>query len=123
MGTVLGVLGKIAGTLGGVFATVFGVLGLVVGVLTGVRVFLFLGGFFGILGAFLWFFFWYLDRKTLILPTIVFSVFFVVFLCGFSLVIIHSGDEAAAETETAETIVESVGYETAEEAEAAPQPI
>lgn len=44
--------------------------------------YLFLFGFLGVLYTFLWFFFRYLDRKKLLLPTIAFALFFVVFLGG-----------------------------------------
>ena len=108
MNVVLNILDTIASVLGVIPRT----WSLVVGILGPFGMFLFLGGFFGLLITFLWFFFRYLDQKRLVLPTFVFTVFFLVFLSGNILMIAYdkNPDSSAqlAKTEavnTEETVV------------------
>lgn len=62
----------------------------------------FMIGFFGLLFTFLWFLFRFLDRSRLALPTIVFALFFIIFLSG-NLLMLSQETHArkAAESESA----------------------
>ncbi|MBQ9460052.1 MAG: hypothetical protein IJU66_09000 [Oscillospiraceae bacterium] len=63
----------------------------------------FLIGFYGLLLAFLWFLFSYLDKKRLTLPVVVFTLAFFVFLSGNLLMISQeqkSGEESSVQAET-----------------------
>ena len=77
---------------------------------------IFLMGFYGLLMAFLWFFFWYLDRKKLVLPTIVFSLFFVIFISGTTLLLFR-GDEDQSAAASGQETVEIEESESAESGE------
>ena len=83
MDAVMGVLGQI----GNVFQIVLGVLSVGLDVLLNFSAVLFVGGFIGVLLTFLWFFFKYLDKKSLVLPAIAFTLFFIIFLGGNVLLI------------------------------------
>lgn len=103
--TVLGILS----TIGGIFGEISAVSSRVMGVLNSMSMYIFLGGFFGLLFAFLWFLFRYLDKKRLTMPVVMFTLFFLIFLGGNLLLISSSRAEAeaqlqaiSAETQTAE---------------------
>ena len=83
MDAVTGVLGQI----GNIFQIVVGVLSAGLDVLLNFSAVLFVGGFIGVLLTFLWFFFKYLDKKSLVLPAIAFTLFFIIFLGGNVLLI------------------------------------
>lgn len=104
MGAVTGVLGKVGGVfgaVGGVFGGVFGVLGETLDLLGRYGAYLFIAGFFGVLMAFLWFFFRYLDRKRLALPTVLFTFFLVVLLGGGAMMLQHGVPEPEEDAESA----------------------
>lgn len=86
MDVILKILDAIAAVLG-FFPRTWG---MIVDVLGPFGLLLFVGGFFGLLIAFLWFFFRYLDQKRLVLPALVFTLFFLVFLSGNLLMIAHN---------------------------------
>lgn len=86
MDAVLGVLNTIAG----IFGRVSGALSSVNNILGNLSAYIFLGGFFGLLFAFLWFLFRYLDKKKLTLPALLFVLFLVIFLGGNLLLISNS---------------------------------
>ncbi|MBQ9647761.1 MAG: hypothetical protein IJV43_05290 [Oscillospiraceae bacterium] len=106
MGAVLGVLSTVTGVISGV-------LSLVVDILGEFGVLLFIGGFFGLLVAFLWFFFRYLDKKRLTLPTIVFMLFFVIFLGGNILIIAQDARTRDAEPAQIESSAAEAGADIA----------
>lgn len=87
MNVVLNVLDAIAAVLG-FFPNTWS---LIVDILGPFGLLLFVGGFIGLLITFLWFFFRYLDQKRLVLPALVFTLFFLVFLSGNILMIAHYG--------------------------------
>lgn len=68
---------------------VFGILGAVLDALCKFSIWIFLGGFFGVLLTFLWFLFRYLDKKKLFLPVVVFTLCFLVFLSGSILLLLQ----------------------------------
>lgn len=87
MDAVKGVLGTVVGVAGPIFHTTGTVFSVAGEVLSGMGSTIFVLGFIGILLTFLWFFFRYLDKKQLTLPTVVFIFFFFVFLSGNLLLI------------------------------------
>lgn len=106
MNAVLTVLDAIAAVLG-FFPNTWN---MVVDILGPFGLLLFVGGFIGLLITFLWFFFRYLDQKRLVLPALVFTLFFLVFLGGNILMIAHdahtglTGNAAGAEASSLEDV-------------------
>lgn len=70
---------------------------------------IFLLGFYGLLLAFLWFLFSYLDKKRLTLPVVVFTLAFFLFLGGNLLMIAE--DQNAKDSEPA-AVTQTVGSES-----------
>ena len=113
MDAVFSVLKTVAGVVGGVFHAIGAALGLIVEILGEFGVLLFVAGFFGLLMAALWFIFRYIDKKRLTLPTVVFMLFFLLFLGGNVLMLAHdthtrgAGEpaETAQQTELVEQAV------------------
>ena len=87
MDAVKGILAAVLGVVGPVFGAVDRILSAVVQILTQFGVAIFVAGFVGVLFAFLWFLFRYLDKKKLTLPALVFTLFFLIFLSGNMLLI------------------------------------
>ncbi len=101
MDAVLGTIGTVAGVIGPIFGIIGRAFSNMGSILTKFGIAIFLAGFFGILLAFLWFFFRYLDEKKLSLPAAVFTLFFFVFLSGNLLLIARDAqlrDAQAKET-------------------------
>lgn len=103
---ILDVLAKVFGVLRNTGATI----GSVTDILKNYSVLIFLGGFFGLLLAFLWFFFRYLDKKRLALPAMLFTLFLLIFLGGNLLLIMRDTDGGSV------TIQPEVHSELTEEA-------
>ena len=102
MDSVFGVLSTVLGAIAGFFAMVGDTHELVLDLFSGYGVTFFVLGFFGLLFTFLWFLFRFLDRSRLALPTIVFALFFIIFLSG-NLLMLSQETHArkAAESESA----------------------
>ena len=105
---VLGIFATVTGAVSGFFSTIVDISG-PFGTL------IFIAGFVGLLFTFLWFFFRFLDKKRLALPTILFALFFVLFLSGNLLLIAQDArtggadGSAAAEQQTVQTLVPAEG--------------
>ena len=82
---------------------VTGTASLIVELLGRFGVLLFMAGFFGLLFTFLWFIFRYIDKRRLALPTIVFTLFFIVFLSGNILMLAQDAHTRNAAPERIET--------------------
>ena len=119
MDAVLGILG----TVGGIAGPIFGIIGRAFSnlgtVLTKFSIAIFIAGFLGILFAFLWFFFRYLDEKKLTLPAAVFTLFFFVFLSGNLLLIARDAQLRDAKAKE-EAVQEEVAANNADAAPAEP---
>ena len=102
MGAVLGTVGNVLGMGFGILGTAFGVLADSLDLLGQYSAYLFICGFFGVLMAFLWFFFRYLDRKKLVLPTVMFA-FFLILLLGSGAVMVLRDIESSRTPEPAST--------------------
>ncbi len=112
MGAVKGILASVSGVfatignfLGPVFRVIGSVISAVMDILSRFSTVVFVLGFFGLLFAFLWFILRYLDKKRLSVPTIVFMIFFFIFLSGNILLITQDMKEkSAADTPAAQTV-------------------
>ena len=91
---------------------VFGILNMVVRILGPLSLYLFLGAFLGLLYTFLWFFFRWLDMRALILPVIVFSLFFLLFLSSGALLILQDSG-VIGDSPADEVVAETIALETA----------
>ena len=112
MGAVLGTVGNVLGMVSGVLGTAFGVLAEALELLSQYSAYLFICGFFGVLMAFLWFFFRYLDRKKLVLPTIMFTFFLLVLLgSGAAMVLREMSSSEKQEAPDTQSVASS-GAET-----------
>ena len=87
---IVGVIDKISAFFAGVSA----ILDVITEALAKIGHPIFMLGFLGILYTFLWFLFRYLDRKKLVLPTVMFAIFFMLLLGGGSLLLFHPVKEA-----------------------------
>jgi hypothetical protein len=114
MDAVKGILATVTGVVGPVFGSIDRVLSAVVQILTQFSVAIFVAGFVGILFAFLWFLFRYLDKKKITIPALVFTLFFLIFLSGNMLLIAR--DAKLRESPSQEAAVQSA--ENTEDAEA-----
>lgn len=115
MDAVLGILGTVGAVAGPIFGLIGKVFSNIGDILSKFSLGIFLAGFFGILLAFLWFFFRYLDEKKLKLPAVMFTLFFIVFLSGNILLI----KQDAKAKEEAKRLSVSESAETTEATEAA----
>ena len=97
MDAVLGVLSSVAG----VVTTILNGIGKY-------SIYLFLGSFFGLLTAFLWFFFRWLDLRRVALSVIVFFLFFAIFLGSSTMLLLQdSGHLGGAVADAADAADES----------------
>lgn len=122
MGAALETVKGVLSTISGVFETVAQVLGPIFNILGGIftvmgellrrsSALIFLLGFYGLLLAFLWFLFSYLDKKRLTLPVVAFTLAFFLFLSGNLLMIAQdqqAQEENARAAQTVGTSVETV---------------
>ena len=106
MEAVVGVLSTVLGAIAGFFHTIGDVHELVIELFGPFGVTFFLFGFFGLLMTFLWFVFRFLDKKRLAMPTVFFTIFFLIFLGGNLLMLSQATepekDAAAAAEQSAE---------------------
>ncbi len=106
MEAVFGVLSTALGAIAGFFHTVGDVHELVIELFGPFGTTFFLFGFFGLLMTFLWFLFRFLDKKRLAMPTVFFTIFFLIFLGGNLLMLSQASraeqDSAAAAEQQAE---------------------
>ena len=109
MDAVKGVLSTVTGVAGPVFHTAGSIFSTAGQVLSKMGTTIFVLGFIGILLTFLWFFFRYLDKKGLTLPTVIFVFFFFIFLSGNLLLIAQdAADGGAPEPQTVGAQTQSV---------------
>lgn len=97
-----------------VTGTISAVLSLIVDILGQFGIVFFVVGFFGLLGAFLWFFFRFIDKRRLALPAAVFALSFVIFLSGNILLLAQ--DARTKGEEIARSAVEASASAELEEA-------
>ena len=106
LGTAFGILTKVLDVLKTVFGNIGAVTSSISAVLHQFSLYVFLGGFLGIMLAFVWFFFRYLDKKKLALPAFLFMMFFVMFLSG-NLLLLSDAGEAAENAPVPSTVTET----------------
>ncbi len=112
MGAVKGIFASVSGLfatvgnfLGPIFHVIGGIFSAIFEILSRFSTVVFVIGFFGLLFAFLWFIMRYLDKKRLSIPTVVFMIFFFIFLSGNILLITQDMKSKSDETPAAQTAV------------------
>ena len=112
MEAVFGVLSTVLGAIAGFFHMVGDVHELVIKLFGPFGTTFFLFGFFGLLMTFLWFLFRFLDKKRLAMPTVFFTIFFLIFLGG-NLLMLSQATEA--EKDAAPATEQSAEYAAGED--------
>jgi hypothetical protein len=113
MEAVFGVLSTVLGAIAGFFHMVGDVHELVIKLFGPFGTTFFLFGFFGLLMTFLWFLFRFLDKKRLAMPTVFFTIFFLIFLGGNLLMLSQASQEKDAAPATEQSAEYSAGEDQA----------
>ncbi|MBO4913815.1 MAG: hypothetical protein J5449_01290 [Oscillospiraceae bacterium] len=124
LSTISGIFGKVGEIFGivsdflkPILDVIGGVLSVVGEILSRSSALVFLVGFYGLLLAFIWFLFCYLDKKRLTLPVVAFTFAFLVFISGNLMMISNeqkSAKEAKASTQVEETVLSQDSASSAE---------
>ncbi|MBR3561353.1 MAG: hypothetical protein IKN81_07495 [Oscillospiraceae bacterium] len=96
MEAVFGVLSTVLSAIAAFFHMLGNVHALVIELFGSFGVTFFLFGFFGLLMTFLWFLFRFIDKKRLAMPTVFFTIFFLIFLGGNLLMLSQASQEEKA---------------------------
>lgn len=102
MEAVFGVLSTVLGAIAGFFHMVGDVHELIIKLFGPFGTTFFMFGFFGLLMTFLWFLFRFIDKKRLAMPTVFFTIFFLIFLGGNLLMLSQASQEEKAPEQSAE---------------------